>query len=341
MTEDLSILIGCLGHPEQLRSCLQSIFETVTSETSIHVTVGFNFEGESQSPEAIAREFPSVAQLRAPAKLGYCRAYNQLMAQGVGRYALLLDDDTLMRPGTIDGMVRFMDSHPDVGIAGCRTVNPDGTYQKTTASMFTMRTELANAFLPSAFWRDGVDESVTGWQSVGWLNGHFLVVRAQVIQQVGMLDEFFFTFQCEADWCLRIQRAGWKVAYVPEFEVMHVGGQHSVATSVKSYKSLLRSHINRYYFIRKHYGAAAFHAFRLIMSVGAALRLLTYSVVWLLNPRRRPEARLKIEAYRKIVLMGAVAHPEKLPDDLRVESTGFSLVPLRNHEAKPAGVTIQ
>ncbi len=326
MAEDLTVLIANLGQLEHLRPCLQSLFDTASGETSLRVIVGFNFPGESDNPRALAREFPQVEQLRAMVKLGYCRAYNQLMARSSGRYALLLDDDTVLRAGTIDGMVRFMDAHPEVGIAGCRTVNPDGGYQKTTALMFSMRTEVTNVLRPAAFWYDGVDESVTTWRSVDWLNGHFLMVRAEVIQQIGVLDEHFYTFQCEADWCLRIHRAGWQVAYVPDVEVMHIRGAHSSLPGVKSFVNLIRSHINRYYFIRKHYGNGAVQVFRLIMSVGAMLRLLKYVAVWLVSPNRRPEAGPKLAAYWKIMLLGAAAHPEDLPDDLRHESTDSILL---------------
>jgi N-acetylglucosaminyl-diphospho-decaprenol L-rhamnosyltransferase len=325
MAEDLTVLIANLGQLENLRSCLKSLFDTANGETSLRVIVGFNFQGESDSPRTLAGDFPQVEQLRAPVKLGYCRAYNQLMARSTGRYALLLDDDTVLGAGTIDGMVRFMDAHPEVGIAGCRTANPDGSYQKTTALMYSMGTEITNVLRPAAFWYDGIDESVTTWRSVGWLNGHFLMVRAQVIEEVGVLDEYFYTFQCEADWCLRIRRAGWKVAYVPDVEVMHIGGAHSVASNVKSHRNLIRSHINRYYFIRKHYGNVAVHVFRVIMSVGATLRLLKYATVWLGSPDRRPEAGPKVEAYWKVVLLGAAAHPEDLPDDLRHENADFDL----------------
>ena len=323
MAEDLTVLIANLGQLDNLRSCLRSLFDTASDETSLRVIVGFNFQGESDSPRALAGNFPQVEQLRAPGKLGYCRAYNQLMARSTGRYVLLLDDDTILRAGTIDGMVRFMDAHPEVGIAGCRTTNPDGSYQKTTGLMYSMGTEITNVLRPAAFWNDGIDESVTTWKSAGWLNGHFLMVRAQVIEEVGVLDEYFYTFQCEADWCLRIRRAGWKVAYVPDVEVMHIGGAHSVASNVKSHKNLIRSHINRYYFIRKHYGNVAVHVFRLIMSVGAMLRLLNYAAVWLVSPDRRPEAGPKVEAYWKIMLLGAAAHPEDLPEELRRENADF------------------
>jgi len=340
MAEDLTILIGSFGQLEHLRPCLKSIFDTVDG-TSFSVIVGFNFLGESDSPRAIASEFPQVEQLRAPMKLGYCRAYNRMMARSAGRYVLVLDDDTALHPGTIDGMVRFMDAHPEVGIAGCRTVNPDGTYQKTTALMYSIGRELVNVVCPSAVWRDGINEAVTSWKSVGWLNGHFLLVRAEVVRQLGGLDERFYTFQSEADWCLRIRRAGWEVAYVPDFEIMHVGGRTS---NVKSYWAHIRAHVNRYYFIRKHYGNAAVHMFRFIMSLGAVLRLVKYSAVWLVNPDRRPEAIPKVKAYPKILIMGLAAHPEKLPDKLQRETTDCDFVsawpPETNSGQSPALMTV-
>ncbi len=281
MAVDLTILIANIGQLDRLRPCLNSIFEMPSGKTSVRVIVGFNFQGDSTAPQAIAREFPQVEQLRASAKLGFCRAYNQLIARSSSRYVLLLDDDTVLRPGAIDVMVRFMDTHQDVGIAGCRLVNPDGSYQKSTALMCGFATEIISIFRPGAIWRDGVDKSVADWRTVGWLGSAFLIVRAVVIEQVGVFDEFFYMTQHEADWCLRISRAGWKVAYVPEAEVMHIGGPTSVQPGVKTYNNLVRNHINRYYFFRKHYGTAALQALRPIMSLGALLRLVNYGAAWI------------------------------------------------------------
>ena len=325
MAEDVTVLIANLGRLDHLLPCLRSLPEAAGG-VSCRVIVGFNFQGESSGPEEIAREFPQVEQLRAPAKLGYTRAYNQLMARTTGRYALLLDDDTVLGPGAIESMARFMDDHPEVGIAGCRTVNPDGSYQKTTGLRFTLGLEIVNAVRPAAYWRDGIDDTVKEWTTVDWLNSHFLLVRAEVIRKVGLLDEFFYTSVLEADWCLRISRAGWKVAYVPDAEVMHVGGPHSVQPGVKSYRNLVRSQINRYYFTRKHYGWVAVQALRPIMTVGALLRLAYYGALWLGSPGRRPEAEPKLAAYAEVVRLGVAAHPDDLPDELRRENEAFGAV---------------
>ncbi|MFT4583129.1 MAG: GT2 family glycosyltransferase [Gammaproteobacteria bacterium] len=320
MHEDLVILIANLGSYENLRPCLDSVFSSADHESTFRVVVGFNFPGESDTPTKLANDFPQVEQFRAPMKLGYCRAYNQLMARNTGRYALLLDDDTVLPPGTIDGIVRFMEAHPRVGIAGCKTRNLDGSYQKTTARMYDLRSELLNVVRPAAFWEDGTDETDTIWKHAGWLNGHFLVVRSEVINEVGMLDEHYYTFQCEADWCLRIRRANWKVAYVPDVEVMHIGGAHSVTSRLKSYENLMRAHLNRYYFIRKHYGNPSLHVFRMIMSAGVLLRLLNYVLKWVFTPGRRLESGRKIAAYLRIFLLGFAPRPEMLPPMLQQQN---------------------
>jgi GT2 family glycosyltransferase len=318
MAEDLTILIGTFGRLENLRPCLHSIFETTASGgISVRVVLGFNFEGGSENLLTIRREFPSVEQWRAPRKLGVCRAYNQLMSRVAGRYALLLDDDTILRPHAIETMVRSMDAHPDVGIAGCRTVNVDGSYQKSTGLAFTLRTEMLIALRPGAVWEDGVDGRVNAWRTVDWLNGAFLLARTAAIHQVGGFDEYFHILVHESDWCLRMRRAGWKVAYVPDAEVIHIGNALSVVQPVKSSEILIRYHVNRYYFCRKHYGDAAVRVIRPIMTFGAFLRLCKHGALWLLSPGRRLEAGPKVEAYWKVILLGAAARPDILPEGLR------------------------
>ncbi len=140
--------------------------------------------------------------------------------------------------------------------------------------------------------------------------------------------------QFEADWCLRMNRAGWKVVYVPEFEVMHIGGEHSTVTAVKSHRNFIWSHVNRYYFIRKHYGNLAMHVFRPIMSAGAMLRLLKYAVLWFVNPQRRSAAAARIAGNWKAVLLGVAAHPEDLPEELARENANAASFQL--FEVRPA-----
>ena len=105
MADDWRVLIANLGRLDDLLPCLESLFESVGDELSMRVIVGFNLRGDSDSPRKLRDVFPAVEQLRAPNKLGYCRAYNQLMARNTGRFVLLLDDDTIIRPVAIRGII--------------------------------------------------------------------------------------------------------------------------------------------------------------------------------------------------------------------------------------------
>jgi GT2 family glycosyltransferase len=186
--------------------------------------------------------------------------------------------------------------------------------------MFDLRSELENVVRPGAFWPDDLYAGIDRWKEVGWLNGHFMAVRNEIIGDIGGLDEYYYTFQCEADWCLRIRRAGWKVAYAPDIEITHVGGQHSINSNVKSYTNLMRSHINRYYFFHKHYGTGAQFALRFVLSGAALLRLIRYAIVYALEPKRREEAVPKIRAYVKVLGLALKRRPHELPDYLRREN---------------------
>ena len=219
-----------------------------------------------------------------------------------------------------------MDAHPDVGIAGCRLVNADGSYQKSTGLMAGFSVEVMSVFLPDAVWRDGVDDTVTDWRIVDWLSSTFLMVRTEVIEQVGMLDEFFYNSVLEADWCLRIAKAGWTVAYVPQAEIMHVGGPHSVQPGPKTYGNLLekphQSILLLPQALRKRDDAclAADHE-RWRRAAGSELRRnLAFA------PDRKTEARPKIAAYLSVLALGFAARPDRLPDDLRSENEAFGAV---------------
>lgn len=322
MTRDLNVLIGNLGNIDNLRACLRSLFDTTGPNISFRVMIGFNFAGENDTPLAIKQEFPQVEMLRADCKLGYCRLYNLLLEKGLdARYVLLLDDDTLLRRGTIETMVRFMDDHTEVGVAGCRTVNQDGSYQKSTGLMYNLKTELLNVILPAAFWSDGIDENVSDSRLVGWLNGHFLIARVKAIQEIGLLDDYYYTFQYEADWSLRMRQAGWATTYVPQAEIMHIGGPHSIVSRNKSYDNLIRSNVNRYYFFRKHYSAVDFLVLRAALGLGFLFRLLHYLGIWVLDRNRRSEAQPKIKAYFYLTLRTFAAHPEQLPQKLLQQNT--------------------
>lgn len=314
---DLAVTIGNLGSEKYLEPCLRSIYAEHQPGFSYSVLIAFNGFQNGDLRSHIAQSFPQAKLFYRRNKLGYTGTYNLLLRESTARYILILDEDTIVPTGTLPALVAFMDEHPDVGIAGVKTLNPDGSLQKSFGVMFDVRTEFLNALHLSTYWPDRLYRDLDTWRTVDWLNGSFMLVRRETIEQVGMLDEHFYTFLCEADWCLRISRAGWKVAFVPDASITHIGGDHSINTRVKSYDALMRSHINRYFFFRKHYDALDQLLLRPIMTLGASLRLLKFSILYCLAPSRRPEARPKIRAFAKIALLGFARRPWMLTPELR------------------------
>lgn len=317
--QDLEVTIGNLGSDKYLASCLRSLYAEDAPGFTYSVAIAFNgFDRDNSTVmQDTAKAFPQARLLYRRNKLGYTGTYNLLMRTSTARYILLLDEDTIVPKGTLAAIVAFMDAHPDVGIAGSKTVNPDGSLQKSFAVMFDLRSEFLNALHLSTFWPDHLYKDLSEWRTVDWLNGSFMLVRKSTIEQVGLLDDYFYTFGCEADWCLRIARAGWKVAFVPEVVITHVGGEHSINSAVKSYDALMRSHINRYFFFRKHYSPLQQTLLRPVMTLGACLRLFKFLVLYALMASRRAEAAPKINAFARIAVLGLTRQPWRLTAKLQ------------------------
>ena len=317
--QDLEVIIGNLGSEEYLASCLRSLYAEDAPGFTYSVAIAFNgFDTHDNTVmQDIADAFPQARLVYRRNKLGYTGTYNLLMRSSAARYILLLDEDTIVPKGALPAIVAFMDAHPDVGIAGSRTLNPDGSLQKSFALMFDLRSEFLHALHLSTFWPDHLYKDLSDWRTVDWLNGSFMLVRRSTVEQVGMLDDYFYTFGCEADWCLRIARAGWKVAFVPDVVITHIGGEHSINTAVKSYDALMRSHINRYFFFRKHYSPLQQALLRPIMTMGACLRLLKFLSVYALAASRRAEAGPKIRAFARIAMLGLTRRPWRLTAKLQ------------------------
>jgi N-acetylglucosaminyl-diphospho-decaprenol L-rhamnosyltransferase len=185
------------------------------------------------------------------ANLGFARANNRGIQASRGRYILLLNSDTVVPEGALAHLASFMDQHPDVGASGPRLLRPDGTPQPYSfGGDPTLRYLLARDLKQALFHRHLHDWGTGIVQEVDWVSGACLLVRRQVIEQVGLLDENIFMYFEDTDWCLRMRRAGWKVYFNPGVEVIHVGGQ-SLAKNPSAQRSYYRS---LEYFYAKHYG---------------------------------------------------------------------------------------
>ena len=232
---ELAIVIVNWNTMELLRECLASAYRN--KDPVFGVCVIDNASSDA-SADMVAAQFPQVRLIRNSTNAGFSRATNDgLRSFGFGRsgsvprYALLLNPDTVVPPGTFAHAVDFLAAHPDAGAVGPKLVRPDGSLDPacrrsfpTPVSSFYRFAGLARLFPKSRrFGRYNLSycdpDALT---EVDCVNGAFMMVRGSVIGQVGFLDEEYFFGGEDLDWAFRIKGAGWKIYYDPAMEVRHV-----------------------------------------------------------------------------------------------------------------------
>ena len=223
----LSIVIVHHATPDLLAACLDSIAASPLA-TPYEVLV---LDNASDPPlaERFAEAWPALRLVRNRQNVGYSRAVNQGVRAARGELILVLNPDIELRGDAIGEMVRFLDAHPEAGIVGCRLLNADGTVQLSCRTFYDWktllwrRTPLGRLFPNSGIVRRHLmsDWDHASVREVDWLIGACLLVRREAIDRVGLMDERFFMYFEDVDWCYRMRQAGYKVFYVPAAEMMH------------------------------------------------------------------------------------------------------------------------
>ena len=241
---DLSIIIVNWNTSELLLRCLESIYFS-KPPLAFEIIVIDNGSVDD-SVRAIESRYPDVQIIQNDQNLGFARANNQGLRIASGRYFMLLNSDTLVLPGSIHGLVETADQYPNVGVIGPKLLNLDGTLQESWASFPTLWSEMIGKNLRR---RQPVAYAPNSYE-VDWVMGACMLVRAEAVEAAGMLDEEYFMYSEETDWCFRIKRKGWKVWYLSNAEIYHVGGGSANRASLKQLVLLYRSKI---LFFRKNY----------------------------------------------------------------------------------------
>jgi GT2 family glycosyltransferase len=297
---DVSIVIINWNTKKLLSDCLTSVYEKA-GRVDFEVIVVDNASGDG-SQGMVKSDFPQVILIENDCNRGFAAANNQGIERAEGRYVLLLNSDTLVLEDSIAKTVAFADEHPEAGVVGCRVLNPDRTLQPTcfmfpsVLNMLLSSTYLYKLFPKNRFFGR---ERMTWWdrndvREVDVVTGCFMLVRREAIEQVGVLDERFFMYGEETDWCYRFSQAGWKVMFSPAGEIIHYGGQSATRVPVAMIVQLRLSILK---FIRKHYSRLSYFAARLLVALFFAVRLPVWLAISLLRPGNRPEASVKMQAY--------------------------------------------
>lgn len=254
---DVSILILNYNTRELTINALRSVYKSETS-CSFEIILVDN-ASKDDSIQHIQAEFPQITLIQNQENVGFAIANNQAMSVAQGRYVLLLNSDTILQPDTLETMLQFMDNHPEVGAAGCKLVLQDGSLDKACKRGFpTPSASFYYAFgIAKLFPRvPRFNQYQLGYMDpddaypVDCLVGAFMFVRRAAIDQVGMLDEEFFMYGEDIDWCYRIKQAGWVNYYYPKTQILHLKGASSRRKPVKI---VYEFHRAMWLFHRKHY----------------------------------------------------------------------------------------
>lgn len=279
---DLTISIVSYNTRDLLKKCLRSIHEA-TERVSYEVIVVDN-ASQDGSGEMVRERFPEVALIQNEENLGFNRAHNLALKRARGRYVLLLNPDTVVLPRALDQMVAFMDVHLDSGMAGCRTwLDSSKTFQFPDLKVSTLASALLEwtpfcALLPYSrivqrYWRAA--HAVWGAEApleVKGIPGGFMMLRAGVIQQMGLLDEGFPLWYEEADLSRRICGLGKKIHFVPQAEILHYYGQSRRKEGLENSRELgPLTEMGTDHYYRKYYGRLGVATLRLIAAFGERL----------------------------------------------------------------------
>lgn len=273
---DLSIIIVNTNNCKILEECLASVF-AATHSPKLEVIVSDNGSTDG-SQEMIRSKFPQVKLIENGENLGFIKASNKGLNLASGRYLMLLNDDTLVKDSALDKMMDFMDANPMAGACGPLLLNPDGTPQRQ------------GGLFGSKFWKSNE------LKEVKFIIGACLMLRREVFEQIGPMDEKLFFYNDDLDWCMSIRRAGWKIYFLPQAQVMHYGGYSS--KRVFNRRLFVEGFRGGLYFCRKHYGLLVYIAYRILLTI----LILIYLPFFILSyPLKRGKFKDRLLAYFDII----------------------------------------
>ncbi len=298
---DVSVIVVNWDTRDLLAQCLRSVYDTAAG-LSIEVLVVDNGSTDG-SVEMVARDFPAASVIANPENVGFVRANNQALAVARGRYILLLNSDAVLLPDALRLLVEFADGHRRVGIVGPQVLNPDGSFQSSYMDFPNLFGELLlmTKFSKLVYGRHFPSHSPRRSQetrAVDWMQGACLMIRRETLDEIGGLDETFFMYSEEVDWCWRTRQAGWQIYYLPAARVLHWGGQSSSQAPARRRVLVYGSKL---LFLAKHHGPWAARLFKGALLTTSILKLGLWKLALILPQPRRARARDNVRSYKMLI----------------------------------------
>ncbi len=247
----LDIIIVNYKSEDCLFLCLKSVYDSIDG-MNFGVLIYDNSPDDKMGK--ISKAFPQVKIIRNDANIGFAAAVNKGLKKSNAPYVMLLNPDTVVEKGTLNTLCSYLDNEPRVGVVGPKILNSDGSIQGSARSFPTPMTGLfgrtsffSRIFPNNKFTRKNIlvgNDNLKNPLRVDWVSGACMVVRRSAFNKVGLLDEQFFMYWEDADWCRRMSQNGWLVKYLPNAMVLHLVGKssrkHPIRSNLEFHKSAYR-----------------------------------------------------------------------------------------------------
>lgn len=273
---DVSIVIVSYNTADLICSCLSSL-ERAPSPNTREIFVIDNASSDG-SAEIIRSQFPTVHVIANKHNKGFGAANNQVLTLCQGDLILFLNPDTEVMPDTLEKAIVYMKDHANIGLAGAKIINPDGSHQESVSYRY-----------PGEKYTRGDLPQLKG--EIACVLGAAMIAQRHVILAIGGFDEDFFLYGEDEDLCLRIRKTGWEIGFINEAVVMHLGGQSERLTeSVEKWRKKIRA---TYLFYRKHYRSETIDRIKRYDKFKAFWRILslTLTIPFLKNKNNAQEKK--------------------------------------------------
>ena len=290
--------------------CLDSIYKTVTDiEWEIYVVDNNSTDG---SQAEVKKRFPEVKLIENETNTGFGYANNQALRIMQGRFAVLLNSDAVLKENSVKRLLAFMTTTPSAGIAGVQLLNDDGSRQNSIDNFPSSETEIFNKSILRLFFPGKYPSKNMSYKDpieVDSVIGACMIVRKEAMDDVGVLDEDYFIFLEETDWCFRMNKKGWKVYHVPDAEVFHLSGHSKKRTP---WRSQIEYYISLYKFFRKNRAPLSYLTLRILKPCKIFINLILNILGNLITLFQKEGFRNRLLKYYKLFVWHLLMCPDSM-----------------------------
>ncbi len=283
---ELSVIYVNWNGSQLLRKSIAALQDAIT---------GFDYDiwvvdnaSTDDSASMLRASFPQVHLIQNKINAGFAQANNQAMELAQGRYFLLINTDAFAAPQAINQLYKLAEEQPKAGIIGARLINPDGSFQASYVDFPNLLQEFLitsglGRRLYGSWYPNHSPEAYAVAQKVDYVQGACLLVRRSAYQTVGGLDEGYFMYSEEVDWCYTMHRAGWEVWYQPSACITHLGGASSWSRSIQRETDL---YVSRVRYFRKNHGSLKAGILEVMLISLAGVKFAAHSILKAIDSHR-------------------------------------------------------